>query len=200
MQKTSSQGCRYFSVYKRCKFGEYCAFDHSAPIDPILEEIKILNDRMTTLEKQVIDKNDEIKALMKNLEKALCSLKPSPEVFPASSASLPCNLSSTKSNFTMVSIAEPSITSAADNSSERNIRQLDGHGHADEAQEADVYEHQGDDDNEWINPHPITGVWICRCCCYAHSYATEEDLRKHHNTLTIEYDDCNVCYPWHVLS
>ena len=68
--------CRYFRAYVRCKFGEYCAFDHNAPIDPILEEIKVMNDRMKALEKQVIDKNDEIKALMKNLEKALCSLKP----------------------------------------------------------------------------------------------------------------------------
>ena len=123
---------------------------------------------MKTLEKKV-DKNDEIKAVMKNLEKALalCSLNPSPEVFHArSSASLPCSLSSTKSTFTTVSIAPLSITSAADNSSDGNIPQLDGH--AEEPQKAEVYEHQGDDDDEWINPHPITGLWICRCCSYAH--------------------------------
>ena len=102
------------------------------------------------LVKKVIDKTNEIKAVMKNLEKALalCSLNPSPEVLPArSSVSLPCSLSSTKSTFTTVSIAPLSITSAADNSSDGNIPQLDGH--AEEPQKAEVYEHQEDDDDEW---------------------------------------------------
>ena len=78
------------------------------------------------------------------------------------------------------------------------LPQLDGH--AEEAHETEVCELHGGDDDEWINPHPITGMWICRCCYYAHSFATEDDLRKHHDMLAIEYDECNICYPWHVWS
>ena len=74
------------------------------------------------------------------------------------------------------------------------LPQLDGH--AEEAHEPDVYEQHGED--EWINPHPVTGLWICRCCYYAHSFGTEDDLRKHHDMLAIEYNECNICYPWHV--
>ena len=74
------------------------------------------------------------------------------------------------------------------------LPQLDGH--AEEAHEPDVYEQHGED--EWINPHPVTGLWICRCCYYAHSFGTEDDLRKHHDMLAIEYNEYNICYPWHV--
>ena len=51
---------------------------------------------------------------------------------------------------------------------------------------------------EWINPNPASGLWTCRCCTYAHTFTTEEELGKHHDTLIIEYNECNVCYPWHV--
>ena len=77
------------------------------------------------------------------------------------------------------------------------LPQLDGH--TEQEHETEVCEQHGDDD-EWINPHPITGLWICRCCHYAHSFAVEDDLRKHHDMLAIEYDECNICYPWHVWS
>ena len=77
---------------------------------------------------------------------------------------------------------------------QNNIPQIDGH-------VADVDEEQGDgDDQDWINPDPISGMWICRCCYYAHSFMTEDDLKTHHDTLTMLYDECNVCYPWHVWS
>ena len=51
---------------------------------------------------------------------------------------------------------------------------------------------------EWINPNPTSGLWHCRCCTYAHTFTTEKELEEHHDTLIIEYNECNVCYPWHV--
>ena len=61
--------------------------------------------------------------------------------------------------------------------------------------------HADEEDDDWINPDPVTGFWICRCCEYAHSYMTEDDLRQHHDTLTMfKYEECNICYPWHVWS
>ena len=72
------------------------------------------------------------------------------------------------------------------------IPQLDGHG-------SDVIENQNDEDlDSWINPNPDNGLWVCRCCEYAHDFPTEDDLRLHHDTLIFEYDECNICYPWHV--
>ena len=30
--------------------------------------------------------------------------------------------------------------------------------------------------DNWINPNPDTGLWVCRCCEYAHSFPTEDNL------------------------
>ena len=79
------------------------------------------------------------------------------------------------------------------------LPQLDGHADADVGagrHETELVKENEDED--WINPDPVTGSWICRCCYYAHSFGTEDDLRKHHDTLSIEYQECNICYPWHV--
>ena len=72
-----------------------------------------------------------------------------------------------------------------------NIPQLDGHD--EQLQHEDL-------DNHWINPDPDTGAWVCKCCEYAHTFPTEDDLRLHHDQLIFEYDECNICYPWHVWS
>ena len=77
--------CRYFSVYKRCKFGQYCVFSHENPIDPIFEEIKALKEKIDTLEKQ----NKEMKDVLRSLEKTLQSKIPAePEVVPTNNCSV----------------------------------------------------------------------------------------------------------------
>ena len=73
-----------------------------------------------------------------------------------------------------------------------SLPQLDGH--------AAEEEEQGEQEDDWINPNPVTGSWVCRCCYYAHNFKNEDDLKKHHDTLSIEYAECNICYPWHVWS
>ena len=73
------------------------------------------------------------------------------------------------------------------------LPQLDGH-----VTDDDKDQNSDPAGEEWINPNPSTGLWICRCCNYAHNFKTEEELKKHHDTLIFEYDECNVCYPWHV--
>ena len=64
-------------------------------------------------------------------------------------------------------VYQQSASSALDPPLQNNLPQLDGN----------VTENDGDnDDEEWINPDPVTGLWICRCCNYAHTFKTEEDL------------------------
>ena len=86
------------------------------------------------------------------------------------------------------SVYQHSASTALGPPLQNDIPQLDGHITEDDE---NAYE-------EWINSNPATGLWICRCCKYAHNFKTEEDLKKHHDTLIFEYDKCNVCYPWHV--
>ena len=71
--------------------------------------------------------------------------------------------------------------------------QLDGHAEVVAGEQESEQE-----DEDWINPDPVTGSWVCRCCYYAHNFISEDDLRKHHDTLSMQYEDCNNCYPWHV--
>ena len=81
-----------------------------------------------------------------------------------------------------------------------NIPQLDGNtADGEEGQEDETAEEREDEEEtEWINPDPATGFWVCRCCYFAHSFTSEENLKEHHDTLSMEYEECNVCYPWHV--
>ena len=60
------------------------------------------------------------------------------------------------------------------------IPQLDGHG-SDEMEQ-----HQNEDVDEWINPNPDTGLWMYRCCTYAHCFPTEDDLKQHHDNPIFE--------------
>ena len=87
------------------------------------------------------------------------------------------------------SVYQQSPSPALEPPLQNNLPQLDGN---DTENDEDI------EDEEWINPDPATGLWKCRCCTYAHTFKTEEDLKTHHDTLIFEYDDCNVCYPWHV--
>ena len=42
--------------------------------------------------------------------------------------------------------------------------------------------------------------WWCYCCQYAKLFDTEELLHQHHDDPEhfVTYEECNICYPWHV--
>ena len=66
--KRHPRKCKFFRDYQRCKFGEYCAFDHSEPIDAAEEELKLLKQKLDDLEKTIEVKNAEIKAILVKLD------------------------------------------------------------------------------------------------------------------------------------
>ena len=43
-------------------------------------------------------------------------------------------------------------------------------------------------------------VWSCKCCTYEKFFDTEDDLHHHHDSPghMLMYEECNICYPWHV--
>ena len=42
-------------------------------------------------------------------------------------------------------------------------------------------------------------LWSCRCCGYEKFFDTEEILQQHHDHgHMLTYEECNICYPWHV--
>ena len=49
--------CKYFRDYRRCKFSEFCAFDHTVHEDPVVEELKVLKAKLEAVEKEIENKN-----------------------------------------------------------------------------------------------------------------------------------------------
>ena len=58
--------CRFFSIYQRCKFGQYCAFKHSENAQQ--KEIESLKDKVNTLQIKHNEKSREIANLNDRLE------------------------------------------------------------------------------------------------------------------------------------
>ena len=52
-QKGHPKDCRYYRQFKRCKFGDFCAYSHDIPTDPVLEELKLVTEKVNTLENEV---------------------------------------------------------------------------------------------------------------------------------------------------
>ena len=115
--------CKYFKLYKRCKFNEFCAFSHVTPFDPVLEEVKLVKENVKALEKAVKEKNHEIEAVLRNLERVLKSLDLSNSV--SSTLSLPNTVSTSHSTVTVLS-SHSSKASSNIHSSKTNIPQIDG--------------------------------------------------------------------------
>ena len=67
--KRHPRKCKFFRDYRRCKFGEYCAFDHSEPFDAAEEELKLLKQKLDDIEKIIEVKNAEMKAMLEKLDK-----------------------------------------------------------------------------------------------------------------------------------
>ena len=42
--------------------------------------------------------------------------------------------------------------------------------------------------------------WWCYCCRYAKFFDTEELIHQHQDEPDhfVTYEECNICYPWHV--
>ena len=59
---------------KKCRFNEFCAFSYVTPFDPVLEEAKLVKENVKALEKPVEEKDHEIEAVLRNLERGFKSL------------------------------------------------------------------------------------------------------------------------------
>ena len=64
--KRHPKTCKFFQLYNRCKFGEYCAFAHVE--NPLLVEIKNMKIKHATLEYEMNEKNNEILDLKVKVE------------------------------------------------------------------------------------------------------------------------------------
>jgi hypothetical protein len=58
--------CRFFSIYQRNKFGDYCAFKHCDISEK--KELKKVKDKVKSLEVNDIEKSSEISELNERLE------------------------------------------------------------------------------------------------------------------------------------
>ena len=67
-EKRHPRTCRYYQQYKRCKFGELCAYKHSNPsVDPVIQELAALRTKFNEIENEIKRKNYEILTLLRRL-------------------------------------------------------------------------------------------------------------------------------------
>ena len=69
--KRHPRKCKYFEIYKRCKFGTFCLFSHETNDVTNLDDVKELKDQIDALQNHVDKLENEINlcnAQIKNLE------------------------------------------------------------------------------------------------------------------------------------
>ena len=71
--KRHPRKCKFFQEYKRCKFGDFCSFDHTFAnlnydtIEVVKKELENVKAKVDALEKQIEDKNFELTEAFKNI-------------------------------------------------------------------------------------------------------------------------------------
>ena len=168
--------CRYFRLYKRCKFGEYCAFDHTDPKDPVLEEIKHVRNNVKALEEEMKNRNNELNNALKNVEKALNALIHPQILTSPSNTAVSSNESTMKSTFAIVT----TNTSSTTTSRHHDIPQLDGQ--IDQSHDVSV------------SIPSITRQSQNRCENCEKNFETEKDLKIHMDKHEWGCDDCFLCF------
>ena len=121
--KRHPQFCKYFGKYRRCKFGEYCAFDHAVPIDPVLEELEEIKAKLVAVEKEIDSKNSEILILVAKIENDVNSLKC---VLPSYTDPVTKSPSNIRSILTVINPSNNTMCKAQSDTSGDQLPQLDG--------------------------------------------------------------------------
>ena len=67
-EKRQPHMCRYYQQYRRCRFGEFCAYEHFNVVDPVIQELIELKARLSEIELQLKQKNCEILTLLGRLK------------------------------------------------------------------------------------------------------------------------------------
>ena len=66
-QKRHPKVCKFYNLFNRCKFGEYCAFEHRD--NPLKVEMNALKMKYATLEHELNEKGNEVFDLKEKIEK-----------------------------------------------------------------------------------------------------------------------------------
>ena len=68
--------CRFFALYRNCKFGPFCRFNHDI-IDAVkgAEEIEKIKKQLDKLKRRIMEKDEEIDKINKTLKKRVDGLE-----------------------------------------------------------------------------------------------------------------------------
>ena len=68
--------CRFFALYRNCKFGPFCRFNHDI-IDAVkdTEEIETIKKQLDELKRRIMEKDEEIDKTNKTLKKRVDGLE-----------------------------------------------------------------------------------------------------------------------------
>ena len=66
--------CRFWKVYNRCKFGDFCSFKHKGldclkkPNEILEKELKIVKEKLDVVERLLCEKDHEISEILNKIE------------------------------------------------------------------------------------------------------------------------------------
>jgi len=181
--------CKYFRDYKRCKFGNYCSYEHVVHVDPVLNEVFILKTKLEAIEKEILLKNEEIKRTLERIELALANHNTTLLYKPNRSPSIPNSVVVTNS-----SMSNPTPPQAKRDEPPRvsPIPQFDGYsGLLTQSHQNLPREYQP----QLVLAPEHEGVLSNKECDNCHKvFETADQLAQHNETYGFGCEDCFICY------
>ena len=178
--KRHPQVCKYFREYSRCKFGQYCAFDHVIRTDPVLKELEEVKNKLIEIEKEIETKNLKIVELLLKVENSVKNLKSLPNINPTLPVTTTTPCTPTRSILTLISPSSNTMCQGQASLGKDQISQLDG------AQSQ--AEHVQDSHQQNLTMPPF------KCDNCEKTFCTIEELKHHTDSHGWGCDECFICY------
>ena len=187
--KRHPRKCKFFQDYRRCKFGEYCAFDHSDPNNAAEKEVKLLKKKLEDLEKTIEVKNAEIKdilVILNRIETNIESLNNENSNLKVSiNSQIRLSSSSQTSRPSLSVITANSLNTSSNNTmnEENIIPQLDGC-HSEQVLNCENCETTFETDDQ-LQKHMQEHEWgcdDCKLCCTSKYFVDLHELEHHGDT------------------
>ena len=194
-EKRHPRECRFYNDYGRCKFGEFCLYNHVDRNDPVLEDLKLVKTKLEMVEFEIL----EIKHSFEKLELALRTIvkkeakamddattEDEKEKSPEINAEGDSGIYASSQGFgdSKLCIEKSRQISELDICDDSQAVQFD----------SGILSSMSEDLEAPLLFEKDESSWLCLCCNIVGEFETEAKLQAHHNTHRTKYDECDICY------
>ena len=180
--------CRYFREYGRCKFGSYCLYDHVVKVDPKLQELQEIKDKIEAIEKKLDEKNKEIVDHLTRLENIISNYRATSMAEENNMVnSVSCLSSTSSSNFSKL---KSSLIIVHPNSNTRDTLTNTGEMYHYQASPSNIPQMGGSKNLSQLNSFIMKEE--CENC---HTkFVSTTELDQHNESYQFGCEDCGICF------